>query len=200
MSTNGRAYLTDFGIAKSIGSLTNQQTTGVNGTKLWMAPELFCYDDPEKPPRVTVASDVYALGMVFYEVSVCNSHTVLPSSIHHNTKSPEVQMFSGLTPFAGQQIGALPPSFYGKRPPKPESDTPADDRGFNHDIWRCIERCWAKEPNDRPSTQQIEKTYTDEVDPPGSNDPRPSDGDIASASSVLSLDDEHESISRSFML
>ncbi|KZP27275.1 kinase-like protein [Athelia psychrophila] len=171
VSANGRAYLTDFGIAKSF-DITNQQTTGVGGTLLWMAPELF-----DKSPKVTKASDIYALGMVFYE------------------------MFSGLTPFEGQQIGAQPPSLRGERPPKPGSDTPADDRGFNHDIWRCIEKCWAQEANERPSTKQVAKVYIDEVDPPGSKDPRPSDSDIASPSSLLrSLDGVHESISHSFMI
>lgn len=64
MSANGRAFLADFGIAKSADTETKAQTTEkTNGTKFWMAPELF-----KDAAHATKASDIYAYGMVCYEV------------------------------------------------------------------------------------------------------------------------------------
>jgi hypothetical protein len=58
------------------------------GTAQWMAPELFDLeddsDDPDatkakESPRPTTHSDVYALGMVFFEVKFLTWHIFTPS-------------------------------------------------------------------------------------------------------------------------
>ena len=62
----------DFGLATVVYS-TNTFTSGATsmlGTLRWMAPEMFSYDssqnDSGRPER---AADIYALAMVFWEVS-----------------------------------------------------------------------------------------------------------------------------------
>jgi len=54
-----RAVITDFGLARRQGS----QSRGVWGTPGYMAPELWMGQEP------SVASDVYALGVVFFEMA-----------------------------------------------------------------------------------------------------------------------------------
>ncbi|KAF7968726.1 hypothetical protein HWV62_29595 [Athelia sp. TMB] len=66
VSANERAFLADFGIAKSVDTNTNKQTPGLNGTHEWMAPELFKKDGSVAP--ATKESDIFAFGIVCYEV------------------------------------------------------------------------------------------------------------------------------------
>jgi eukaryotic-like serine/threonine-protein kinase len=61
----GRAYLTDFGLAKlvdSVSELTGSLT--YLGTPHYSAPEVAS----ENAAAATVASDVWSLGAVFYEL------------------------------------------------------------------------------------------------------------------------------------
>lgn len=66
---SGRARLNDFGFT-SIASLncTETSASGFKGTQRWMAPELFNINDEDKSGLSTRASDVFALGMVTFEV------------------------------------------------------------------------------------------------------------------------------------
>src|SRR5262245_10896498 len=60
---NGRAYLTDFGIALMIG-LDRQTKTGVAiGTTLYMSPEQI-----RRPKNLDHRTDVYSFGCVLYEM------------------------------------------------------------------------------------------------------------------------------------
>ncbi len=58
----GNAYLTDFGIAKILGSATHITGEGVVGTPTYMSPEQ-C-----QGKEVTPASDIYALGVILFEM------------------------------------------------------------------------------------------------------------------------------------
>lgn len=59
--TNGRAVLTDFGVAKNLGDdLSLTQTGLVVGTPKYMSPEQL------KGENVTGAADLYSLGVVFF--------------------------------------------------------------------------------------------------------------------------------------
>lgn len=58
----GNAYLTDFGIAKIMGSATHITGEGVVGTPTYMSPEQ-C-----RGQEVTPASDIYALGVILFEI------------------------------------------------------------------------------------------------------------------------------------
>jgi len=58
-----RAKLSDFGLSKIKQETSSQSSHPAKGTPQWMAPELF--DDE---PQVTKASDIYSLGVVYWEL------------------------------------------------------------------------------------------------------------------------------------
>lgn len=63
LDANGDAYITDFGIARILGSTTKQLTTsGVVGTPSYMSPEQAQGKD------LDYRSDLYALGVVVFEM------------------------------------------------------------------------------------------------------------------------------------
>ncbi len=62
LDEDNNAYLTDFGIAKLLGSSTQITGSGVVGTPSYMSPEQCQGKD------VTPASDIYALGAIIYEM------------------------------------------------------------------------------------------------------------------------------------
>ncbi|HEC23487.1 MAG TPA: hypothetical protein ENI95_11290 [Chloroflexi bacterium] len=62
LDERGNAYLSDFGIAKMLGSTTQVTASGVVGTPSYMSPEQ-C-----QGKRLTPASDIYALGAILYEI------------------------------------------------------------------------------------------------------------------------------------
>jgi serine/threonine protein kinase len=77
ISRSGRACLADFGLATARDSkpiIMTYMTTGkTTGTLRWQAPELFAEMqslNPESPQKGnTPATDVYAYGLVCYEVN-----------------------------------------------------------------------------------------------------------------------------------
>jgi serine/threonine-protein kinase len=110
---HGRVRLADFGLAGA-----DHESEGLAGTPAYMAPELF----DRKP--ATVQSDIYALGLVLYE------------------------MFSGKPAFSGTTVGELARLHHEFTPPPltqlvPEVDPMAD---------RIILRCLAKDPAQRPTS------------------------------------------------
>jgi serine/threonine protein kinase len=63
-----RARLTDFGLTSVMHETTGFITTStLRGSLRWMAPELVDFEKPENA-RATTASDVYSLGVVWWEV------------------------------------------------------------------------------------------------------------------------------------
>jgi tetratricopeptide (TPR) repeat protein len=58
----GDAYITDFGVARSIASSTRSSTAGIVGTPDYLSPEQ-ARGDPVGP-----RSDLYALGLILYEM------------------------------------------------------------------------------------------------------------------------------------
>lgn len=63
LDEHNNAYLTDFGIAKILGSTTQFTAHGVVGTPSYMSPEQ-CQGKPATP-----ASDIYALGAILFELA-----------------------------------------------------------------------------------------------------------------------------------
>ncbi len=110
----GRVRLADFGLAGGEAPPEG----GLAGTPAYMAPELF-----ERQPA-TVQSDIYALGLVLYE------------------------MFTGKPAFTGNTVGDLARQHREATPTRisqlvSEIDPLAD---------RIIQRCLAKDPAERPSS------------------------------------------------
>ena len=62
--TDGQPKITDFGLAKRLGSLVQTQTGMVLGTPSYMAPEQA--DGRNKP--ITAATDIYGLGGILYQL------------------------------------------------------------------------------------------------------------------------------------
>jgi len=130
---NGRARLADFGFLTTASDPTNPTASSsytIGGTTRWMSPELL---DPDrtglKSSRPTKQSDCYALGMVIYEV------------------------LSGQAPFAPfNHYIVMHKVMEGERPDRPEG---VEGAWFTDDLWRTLNRCWAAQPESRPSIAAV---------------------------------------------
>jgi serine/threonine protein kinase len=93
LDEEGRCYLSDFGIARTTADDSHMTSTGsILGTVLYMAPELF-----EGNQRATPSSDIYALGILLFE------------------------MVTGRVPFTGDSLFAVMSMHTNKVPPTPSS-------------------------------------------------------------------------------
>jgi serine/threonine protein kinase len=127
------AFIIDFGLAIRVEDL-DATVPGAceNGTYAWMAPELF-----REGPFVPRLTDVYAFGMVMYE------------------------MATRTEPFHGKGEYAIIQSLVkGMRPTLPEQDYP---KGFVE----LMKECWDEQPSKRPQNfneivkrlEQIKETH-----------------------------------------
>jgi len=98
---------------------------GVGGSVRWMAPELL---DASSQP--TTASDIYALGMVFYEILA--REVPWP----HDRDECIIAMV-----------------MQGNRPKLPEKD--GDDDDVPADLRALIQSCWHEEASERPNALQL---------------------------------------------
>ncbi|KAG0318869.1 hypothetical protein BGZ99_005385 [Dissophora globulifera] len=108
------AKICDFGRARTVGQ------TGGGGTLPWMAPELFL-----DPPEYSLKSDVYALGMVMWEMA---SGCTQPYKDH--TQDLMIDCIqNGFT----EEVPVETPEAYAA----------------------CIQECWHHKPEDRPAALNI---------------------------------------------
>jgi predicted Ser/Thr protein kinase len=110
----GRVRITDFGIAIAAGEDTQERV--VAGTPAYMAPEQL------RGRSATVQSDIYALGLVLYEI------------------------YSGKKAFSAATLAELREQKEHETPRPPSEIRPGMDPVVEGVILRCIER----EPRDRP--------------------------------------------------
>lgn len=116
MMVAGRGgVLTDFGIARL--AQATPSTSGVMGTPNYMAPEVL------KGQPATAAADIYALGVMLYEV------------------------MAGRPPFQGEPGIALAYQHVNEPPPDPRSFNPALPSSVAHLLVQAL----AKEPGQRPA-------------------------------------------------
>ncbi|KAF9970518.1 hypothetical protein BGZ73_006774 [Actinomortierella ambigua] len=112
--------LCDFGFA-TIGSVTATQTGSTMGTLRWLAPELL-----STRPKYSTKSDIYALGMVMWEMA---ANCTKPFKDHSNDVMIAVLVEQG------------------SREELPE-DTPPEYR-------KWVERCWSHDRNLRPEASEV---------------------------------------------
>ena len=131
--TPARACLADFGLSTLTPSAPGETTTiTTGGTPLYMAPELL---NPEKfgktNSRPTQPADVYAFGMVIYEV------------------------LTGFDPFYEQRLGTIQlvcRVLDGARPTKPGN---AEEVGFGSGTWELVNKCWKTKSARRPTIERV---------------------------------------------
>ncbi len=111
----GRARITDFGLAVAAGEAAEGE---VSGTPAYMAPEQLA------GKGASVQSDVYALGLVLYE------------------------LYTGRKAFEGATLGELRRKHAEDLPTAPSAIAP----GVDPAVERVILRCLAKEPSERPTS------------------------------------------------
>ncbi|KAF9296928.1 hypothetical protein BGZ74_010094 [Mortierella antarctica] len=131
--------LADFGLAQvrqsmSTGASMSNSSAGVKGTLRWMAPELFL-----DKPKYSTKSDMYALGMVMWEMAA-----------------------NCTMPFRDQPHEHVVLTFVkdGRREVLPD-DTPAPYR-------KLVERCWHQDPAHRPDASKVALLVHDEPTQEGS--------------------------------
>ncbi|MBS0351026.1 MAG: protein kinase [Proteobacteria bacterium] len=122
LDNSGRAKLADFGLSTLKTSSVNTMTEGFKGTILWSAPELFKWG-----AKSSVASDIYSLGMVLWELA------------------------SRKIPFANAPSAMIAMDWVklGKQEIVPK-ETPEEFK-------QLIKACWDKEPSKRPTADTIAK-------------------------------------------
>ncbi|KAJ7587354.1 kinase-like domain-containing protein, partial [Mycena floridula] len=119
-----RACVADFGLGKFIQTDALCQftpSTTLPGTLMWCAPELV----NDNRPTISLASDVYALGCVFYEI------------------------FAGEVRFAHltEILHLVTAISSGTIPERPE--------GIDDSIWGIMLHCWELKPMSRPTARRI---------------------------------------------
>ncbi|KAL5527259.1 hypothetical protein ACEPAG_6050 [Sanghuangporus baumii] len=137
---NHRACLSDFGLSVLARDFDlpsmSRFTSGVGGSVRWTAPELYTFESAT-PPRLTLHSDVYSFGSVAYEI------------------------ITGEMPYSGIQnemevllkyvVAGIPP------------ERPTGRNTVDKEHWDAISRCWAKEPQTRPSSKTVSHMFKFEV-------------------------------------
>ncbi|KAG0239178.1 hypothetical protein BGW41_007869 [Actinomortierella wolfii] len=119
--------LCDFGLAAIKDTISSSKGT-LKGTIRWMAPELF-----HNPPKYSTKSDVYAYGMVLWEMA---ANCTTPFKGYDNT-TVAVHISQGA-------VETLP------------SDTPNTYRNI-------VERCWRVPTDERPESETLMKELENEV-------------------------------------
>jgi len=134
IAASGRACLADSGFNTEVADPSGPTINLLR----WMGPELFpdmMGPDPDDMERTnTRATDVYAFGMVCYE------------------------MFSDHRPFSDISVDfqVLFAVKQGRRPSRPTHKLSCI-RGLNDEMWHIIEACWNQDPSERPSTTEVIK-------------------------------------------
>ena len=127
---DGNARLTGFNLVTVASERSTVASTRAEGAIPWMSPELL-YPDKFglKSNQPTVKSDLYALGMVVYEV------------------------LSGQAPFAAYRDPEVVFMVLGgERPGKPQGDA---GKPFTDEIWEALNLCWEQQPSNRPGIKHV---------------------------------------------
>jgi len=129
ISPSGSPLIADFGLSLAVNASMTfaRHTANFSGSSRWMAVELldFCNGDSEGPNEPTKMTDVWAFGMVVYEL--------LERDVpYHTLKRNEtviLAIFRGLLP----KYTDINPSL------------------MENKLWQMCSLCWNKQPKDRPT-------------------------------------------------
>jgi serine/threonine protein kinase len=159
ISLDRRALLGDFGLmtaALDPNSSVAETSTASGGTTRWMAPELLSpghFGLSRIEP--TMASDIYALGMVVLEVRYIMALAVYKALIIF-------QVLTGNLPFAECKIhyavGAMVVN--GERPARPPA---SNDLGISDEIWQLLVKCWSADRSNRPGVAGVRELLQEAV-------------------------------------
>jgi eukaryotic-like serine/threonine-protein kinase len=130
IDSHGRPKLTDFGIARALDSTQATQTGSYLGTALYSAPEQL------RGEKVTPKSDVYSLGIAFYQAAV------------------------GQAPFTGTPIEIA--SQHVSREPTVPSVLGAN---LSDEVEKLILDCVQKDPELRPTAEEVHERLREEARP-----------------------------------
>ncbi|KAF8351809.1 kinase-like domain-containing protein [Amanita rubescens] len=124
----GQPLITDFALAKASyldGNLITQ-TSGVSDSCRWSAPEMF-----EEQATVSCKGDIYSFGM-----------TIL-------------QLFTHDKPYANRKtLQVLNKKVVGALPDRP-GDLLVTKHGLDDKMWDLLCRCWWRDPEGRPSIDEL---------------------------------------------
>ncbi|KLO08492.1 hypothetical protein SCHPADRAFT_944406 [Schizopora paradoxa] len=131
ISDEGEPLLADFGISRILSSATITTSSNVKGSPRWMAIELLALpsDDFDGKYNHTKETDIWAFGMVVYELL---TKTVPFDYLKHN-----IHVVLAIT---SNRL--------------PSQPTSLDDKDGQL-LWSLCERCWSKNPRDRPDIAWI---------------------------------------------
>ncbi|EUC56464.1 Serine/Threonine-kinase TNNI3K [Rhizoctonia solani AG-3 Rhs1AP] len=121
-----------FGLTKALESVGNNKIppavmTGKTESQRWMAPEMFVDDPPLETP-----CDVWGWAMATLEI--------VSGSIPYHTHKQAMTIIL--------QIG--------RGPPRREHYPKFEEYAYRPDeMWELLQKCWAMEPNDRPTIDEV---------------------------------------------
>ncbi|KLO16775.1 kinase-like protein, partial [Schizopora paradoxa] len=139
ISSSGEPLLTDFGVSHMIAcSLsaaggTTSNLSSPKGTVRWMAKELFQSDEYTDPQPHSKTSDVWAFGMVIYEL--LSQETPYP---HLKT---DMQVMFAIS--------------RGILPTRPTNTVKNGGYDVDDELWKLSHLCWNSEPSARPTVENI---------------------------------------------
>jgi serine/threonine protein kinase len=141
------ARLCDFGRAKVIGH-AEYRTTLFAGFLPYMAPELFPEDESNVDQLFSPSSDIYAFGMLAFEVPAY-VETRFPSA-HHNP-----QTFTDEVPF--DTLGSKSPFWIMTRVHAGDRPSRSSDKQkrISDIMWEIMRNCWAADSKARPTAAMI---------------------------------------------
>ena len=187
IASSGRAYIADFGQSTTKDSkpvvMTNT-TCGSSGTMRWQAPELLDSELEDTGRPNTRATDVYAFGMVCYEVrQIYKATAQLPLRLAW-------QMFSGDFPFHDISDYVFMSALKRERRPSRPLHPLSAARRLDDGMWHLIEACWGQNPIERPGADCIVQSLR--LLPNRGDDKRPhSEFNSTSASKMWSKQEHH---------
>ena len=173
IDSGGNPRLTGFNLVTMASEhSTIASPPGTDGVIPWKSPELlYPAKFSLKNNHPTVKSEVYALGMVVYEVLSGQA----PFSAH---RDPEVVFMV---------LG-------GERPQRPPEDA---GELFTDEIWEVLELCWKQQPKDRPNLKRVLSVLEGELTTPPSDMDGGGEADTDDEQSAANIEREIDIESRS---